>query len=194
MKPRRSFCVLAMAALALAGCSSSDDPTAGGKGQVRFVMSSGSAPAGAGSLSALQDAGDWPQLQSADVTFTSIVARSVDGNLVDVEIDLPATVDLLQVVQGHEVTLPVGALPPGTYDELVVVMSSVRLAFDDGGEIAITPPGGGWTAVAHLQDPFVVVEGQTTTLDLKFRWWDAFEHEDGDWAFHPGFDCEEDED
>ena len=201
------FAVLAAAAIALAGlaCNSSDG-TSSGMGQVRFVMASATAPAGtmgtsdglltvggsSGTLSPSQDDDDRPRLQQANVTFTSILARTLDGELVPVNTDLPATVDLLGVVNGHEVTLPAGLLPPGTYDQLVVVMSSVELVKQDGTHIAITPPGGGWTSIVRVGSPFQVTEGQTTNIELRFRWWSAFHLEDGRIEFEPEFDCEHD--
>ena len=116
--------VLAMAVLGLA-CNSSNDPTHSGMGQVRFTMSSASAPAGTmgttdgllavgggnGTLSPSNDDGDRPRLKSANVTISSLMARTLEGQLVPVTVDLPTTVDLLSVVNGREITLPVGFLP-----------------------------------------------------------------------------------
>jgi hypothetical protein len=176
-------------ALALSACSSSDDPMGNGTGQVQFVMSAAPAPTSA----ATTDDDDRPRLQAANVTFTSFQARTLDGRLVSVTGALPFTVDVLQVVNGREVSLPIGFLPPGTYDQLVVVMSEVELVGQDGGKIAITPPGGGWTAIVNVREPFVVTEGQTTTIRLKFRWWSAFQHDDHGFRFDPEFDCEPDD-
>ena len=196
--------LLAIAVVGLAGCGSNGDAMGGGKGQVRFVMTSAPAPAGtmstgglvavAGSdatLSPLQD-GTRPQLQAANVTFTSFLARNLDGQLVSVSAALPFTVDVLQVASGGQVTLPMGFLPPGTYDQIVVVMSTVEIVTADGTKIAITPPGGGWTAIVNVVSPFVVVEGEMTTIDLKFKWWKAFRMLEGKFHFEPEFDCEHD--
>ena len=199
------FAVLAVSTLALAGlaCNSSDG-TSSGMGQVHFVMSSASAPAGMGTtdglltvggdgtVSPLHDGEDRPRLKSANVTITSLMARTLDGQLVGVTADLPMTVDLLSLVNGHEVTLPVGFLPPGTYDQLVVVMSHVDLVKADDTHITITPPGGGWTSIVNVRTPFVVTEGQTTTIQLRFRWWSAFHMENDEIEFDPEFDCEHD--
>lgn len=202
------FAVLAVVAIAAFGlaCSSSNDPTHSGMGQVRFTMSSATAPAGTmgttdglltvgggnGTLSPSNDGDDRPRLQSANVTISSLMARTLEGQLVPVTVDLPTTVDLLTLVNGHEITLPVGFLPPGTYDQLVVVITSTELVKQDGTHITITPPGGGWTSIVNVRNPFVVTEGQTTNIDLKFRWWSSF-HMDGDEIeFEPEFDCEHD--
>ena len=195
---------LAIAMLTLA-CNSSNDPMGGGKGQVQFVMSSAPAPlnaadadgavaiAGAdGTLAPLTDDGDRPQLQAANVTFTSFLARNLEGELVGMTAALPFTVDVLQVVSGRQVTLPIGFLPPGTYDQLVVVMSTVELVTANGTKIAISPPGGGWTSIVNVQDPFVVAEGVTTTINLKFKWWRAFRRVNDQIEFSPEFDCEHD--
>ena len=197
---------LAIAMLTLA-CNSSDDSMGGGRGQVQFVMSSAPAPlnaatgdgavaiAGAdGTLAPLtdEDDDDRPQLQAANVTFTSFLARNLDGELVGMTAALPFTVDVLQVVNGRQVTLPIGFLPPGTYDQLVVVMSTVELVTANGTKIAISPPGGGWTSIVNVRDPFVVTEGVTTTINLKFKWWRAFRRVNDQIEFDPEFDCEHD--
>ncbi|HEX5042612.1 MAG TPA: DUF4382 domain-containing protein [Candidatus Polarisedimenticolaceae bacterium] len=195
---------IAMTAVGLfvLSCSSSNDPTSGGMGQVHFVMSAGAAPAGTasdgllalanadGSLAPATEGDDRPRLQAANVTFTSILARNLDGQLVPVSTTLPTTVDVLTLVNGREVTLPVGFLPPGTYDQLVVVMDSVDLLTENGTHITITPPGGGWTSIVRVRSPFVVTEGQTTTIQLRFRWWSAFRWMDDHMEFDPQFDCE----
>ena len=182
--------VLAVTAIALAGLAcNGTDGTSSGMGQVHFVMSSATAPAG---TMAMTDDEDRPHLQSANVTFTSLMARTLDGQLVGVTVDLPTTVDVLTLLNGHEVTLPVGFLPPGTYDQLVIVMSNVDLVTENGTHVTITPPGGGWTSIVNVRTPFVVTEGQTTNIELKFRWWRAFRWEDEQIAFDPEFDCEHD--
>ena len=201
----RLLAAFALSVIAAAGlsCSSNHDPTSSGMGQVRFVMSAAPAPAGTagdglvalanadGSLSPMDD-GDRPRLQSANVTFTSIMARNLDGQLVPVNTTLPTTVDVLTLVNGREVTLPVGFLPPGTYDQLVVVMSSVDLLTENGTHVTITPPGGGFTSIVRVASPFVVTEGQTTTIQLRFRWWSAFRWMDDHIEFDPEFDCDQD--
>jgi hypothetical protein len=88
--------------------------------------------------------------------------------------------------------LPIGFLPPGTYDQIVVVMSTVEVVTANGTKFALTPPGGGWTSIVNVGTPFVVTEGQTTTIDLKFKWWRAFHGVDDEIEFDPEFDCEHD--
>jgi hypothetical protein len=173
-------------------------------GQVHFVMSAGVAPTGAasdgllavanadGTLAPATEDDDRPRLQSANVTFTSILARNLEGQLVNVSTTLPTTVDVLTLVNGREVTLPVGFLPPDTYDQLVVVMSSVDLLTENGTHVTITPPGGGWTSIVRVRSPFVVTEGQTTTIQLRLRWWSAFRWMEDHIEFDPEFDCESD--
>ncbi len=128
-------------------------------------------------------------LQAADVTFSSILARTLDGKLTDVTIDLPVTVDLLELVNGKEATLPAGFLPPGTYDQLVVVMTQLEVTLSNGTKIAITPPGGGWTAVVPVSPPVTVVAGETTTIPLSFHRDRSFGCDLGRWDFHPEFEC-----
>jgi hypothetical protein len=182
------FCALAVAFGVVAACSSSHDATQSGNGAVRFVMS---ASATSSSLADTSGGGSWdqPQLQAANVTFASILARNLDGQLINVTIDLPITVDLLGLVNGGTFTLPDGFLPPGTYDQIVIVMTEVQLTLADGTVVTIDPPGGGWTAILPVSDTFEVVEGQETTVMIDFRAGGAFRWLSGHWEFHPDFHC-----
>ncbi len=197
--------------LLLAACSESDDIVTPNRGQVQFVLSSAPASPGAGSdlaspstgssagrVSPLdgrddhhEGDGDHRRLKAANVTFTDIRARNLDGQLIGVTIDLPATVDLLGMNGDREVMLPAGLLPPGNYDQIVVVMSDVELVLLSDLRITITPPGGGWTAVIRVC-PFTVEEGQMTTVRLRFRREFSFgeDKSGGGWHFDPHFDCE----
>jgi hypothetical protein len=166
--------------------------TGNGKGAVQFVMtSSGTAPVAAVAIGG-SGSGTEVTLQSANVTFASILARNLDGQLIDVTIALPVTVDVLGLVSGGSFTLPAGLLPPGTYDQLVIVMTKVELTLSNGTVITIDPPGGGWTAVIRVTEPFTVVEGETTTVDIRFRPDRSFRWLDGEWEFHPDFECDGD--
>jgi hypothetical protein len=181
---------LAVAVGIVAACSSSNDMTQNGKGAVQFRMSASatssavtSSGGGSGSTS------DTPQLQAANVTFSSILARNLDGQLIDVTIALPTTVDVLGLASGGMVTLPAGFLPAGTYDQLVIVMTKVALTLADGTIVSIEPPGGGWTAIVPVTQPFTVVDGQTTDVTINFHAGGAFHWLNGDWSFVPQFDC-----
>jgi hypothetical protein len=195
--------------VALAACGGNGMDTAG-KGRVAIVMSAtggalasvaadarpdgGAVATGASSASASSRSHDGcapgQALQAAGVTFSSILARTLEGILTGVTIDLPVTVDMLSLANGQDATLPIGFLPPGTYDQIVVVMTKVEVTLQDGMKIAITPPGGGWTAVVPVAQPFTVVEGETTTITLKFRRDLSFGCGSGDWEFHPRFECD----
>jgi hypothetical protein len=185
--------------LALAACGSDTS----GKGRVAIVMSAtggGVASAAATpSLDATETSASHTScrpgqaLQAAEVTFASILARTLDGALTDVAVSLPESVDLLSLVSGKQVTLPVGFLPPGTYDQLVVVMTKVEVTLLDGTKIAITPPGGGWTAIVPVAQPFTVAEGQTTTITLRFRKDLSFTCLSGIWEFRPKFEGSHDD-
>ena len=128
------------------------------------------------------------RLAEANVTFASLLARNVDGQLIDLAVELPRTVNLLALMDGGEVTLPTGTLPPGMYDQIVVVITQVEFVFQSGGKIALTPPGGGWTRIVRVT-PFEVIEGETTTIELRFRPWQAFRDLGGEFQFFPDFDC-----
>ncbi len=189
----RTLALGALVALStLAACGGQE-----GTGRVSFVLSSSGSTLGAPAAapeavppSASMGSEDHCAApQAASVTFTGIVARNVGGELVQVDIPLPATVDLLELVNGKEATLPDGALPAGTYDQLVVVIGKVELTLAGGTKIAITPPGGGWTAIVRVSPPLGVVQGETTTIPLTFRRDLSVGCELGGWAFHPEFEC-----
>jgi hypothetical protein len=194
-----------------ASCSDGNNGVNSDMGQVQFVMSSTSlapatggteelaSPGEAGSETATsplhhgdgEHDGDATRLlEQANITFSSILARNLDGELIDVSIDLPVTVDMLAMVDQRTVSLPMGFLPPGTYDQIVVVMTEVELVTHDGTQIAITPPGGGWTAIIRVC-PFTVDEGAMTTVRLRFHRRLSFGEYDGGFRFHPYFECEE---
>lgn len=131
------------------------------------------------------------RLEQANVTFASLLARNLDGQLIDLAVDLPRTVDLIGLSEGRSVTLPMGTLPPGMYDQMVVVMTQLELVFQNGAKVAVTPPGGGWTKIIPVR-PFEVVEGETTTIELKFKPRQAFRELGGVFDFFPDFDCRTD--
>ena len=184
--------------LVAAGCSSSDGILGVNEGRVRFVLSSGSdtgagGPALAPSLHGGDDDDDGRRfLQAANVTLASILARNLDGVLVHVMMDLPVTVDVLSMEGRTEVVLLDAILPPATYDQVVVVMTRVEVVTHDGTTIRITPPGGGWTAITP-NCPFVVEEGATTTVGLKFMLNHAFRWRNNRFHFQPRFVCEQED-
>ncbi|MGC3996109.1 MAG: DUF4382 domain-containing protein [Anaeromyxobacter sp.] len=186
IKDKLSLGAIALAFLVLAAACGQGAFGPDGRGQVAIVLSSDGAP----SVLASNEESRCGGLQAARVTISSLLARSSDGVLVEVAIDLPYRVDLLSLGGGREVTLPDGFLPPGTYDQFVVVIRTVELVLGDGTGIAITPPGGGWTSIVRVAEPFTVAEGQTTTVALRFRRDLSFGCGDGGWDFHPRFDCD----
>ena len=162
---RRMLAPIAIVVLLVtfAACSDSGNGTlsTAGKGQVQIVMSStgGSTAAaaarsspnrksvtdgasGASVRSMSHDGCDQPDqaFQAANVTFSSIQARTLDGTFTGVTIDLPSAVDMLSLLNGKDATLPIGLLPPGTYDQIVVVMTKVEVTPASGTQTAITPP------------------------------------------------------
>ena len=211
--------LLALAALALfAACSEGNDVLNSGQGNVRVVLTaSGTSTAAASTDSGAplapgstgtsgpssvawhdgdDDDGDGDhqgddvlsRLAEANVTFSSLLARNLDGQLIDLAVELPRTVNLLDLMGGGEVTLPTGTLPPGMYDQIVVVITQVEFVFLDGGRITLTPPGGGWTRIVRVT-PFEVIEGETVTIELQFRAFEAFRELNGQFQFFPEFSC-----
>jgi hypothetical protein len=197
--------------LALAACGGDPSLDTAGKGQVAIVMSAtggnlasgvadpslATGSLGTGTSGEMADSTSHDtcqptrQLQAATVTFSSILARTLDGKLIDTLAVLPVTVDVLKLEKGKPVTLPIGFLPPGTYDQLVVVMTKFEVTLLNGTKIAVTPPGGGWTAIIAVSQPFTVTEGATTTITIKFRTDLSFGCGLGKWEFHPRFDCDD---
>jgi hypothetical protein len=184
------FVLLLLSPILIASCSlvSPDDSN------VRVVLSASSSTSFSASQGDDDDDDDerrgenfLSRLESANVTFASLLARNLDGELIDLDIDLPHTIDLVALGAGQEVTFPAGTLPDGDYDQLVVVMTVLQATFVDGGIIALAPPGGGWTAIVRV-GPFSVVEGETVTLNLNLRLARAFRRLDGVFRFFPEFE------
>ena len=188
-------CELALTIAALvasAACSEGNGSLTGGQGNVRVMLTS-DAPVTAATTTDGDDGsseGDdiLARLTEANATVASLLARNTDGELVDLAVDLPHTVNLVDLVGGGTVELPTGTLPPGMYDQLVVVITELELVFRNGGKIALTPPGGGWTRIVRVT-PFEVIEGQVTTLELRFRPRMAFRELAGSFGFFPDFEC-----
>ena len=83
--------------------------------------------------------------------------------------DLPRTLNMLGFADGRVVELPIGFLPPGMYDLILVNMTKVEFVLQNDLKISIEPPLGGWIAkLAVRPRPFEVIEGQTTTVALRF--------------------------
>jgi len=191
-----SRALAALAAVIAAACGSSDGLLAPHQGRVRFVLGAAESPlalatppSGVGETRAdsavvsMPDTGSVepgypsyrpiPVFRSAKVTFSSILARTIDGELVHVDMDLPVTVDVSLLESGHEIELPEGELPVGTYDEVVFVMRRVEVVLWDHTRITVEPPGGGWTANVPLCPPVEVEDGGTSTVSLKVQVWNA---------------------
>ncbi len=188
-----AFGAIVLSSSLLAACGGKDVTSSAGR--VSIALSSGAATASSTTTAESMEGsgptwGDHCAVpQAASVTFSSILARTLEGKLVDVTIDLPVTVDLLALVNGNKATLPIGFLPPGTYDQFVVVMTKLELTLANGTKIAVTPPGGGWTAVVPASPPFTVVQDVTTAVTLHFRRDLSFGCNLGHWEFHPEFEC-----
>ncbi|KPJ84344.1 MAG: hypothetical protein AMS18_16890 [Gemmatimonas sp. SG8_17] len=182
------------------GCGSGDGVLGVNEGRVQFLLSSdaeaavpnAASPEGPVATDGDHGHGYHQFFQSASVTFSSILARNVDGVLENVTLDPPPpiTVDVVSMDGGKEIMLPEGQLPAATYDQVVVVMTWVEGVTLDGTTIAITPPGGGWTAIVPMC-PFVVGDGGTTTVSLKFMLNQAFSWRNSRYHFQPRFVCEE---
>ena len=191
----------------ITACINHHDESDSRSGNVQFVLTAGAPAMSAstagstlpGRTTGLSSAALWQdddgegddilsKLAKVNVTFSSLMARNLDGELVSLVMDLPQTVDLISVLNGKQVTLPAGTLPPGMYDQIVVVIKRVEFVFVDGTSKVLTPPGGGWTRIIPVQT-FEVIDGQTITIELRFNPLHAFEELDGELEFSPDFEC-----
>ena len=195
--------LLPLAALfVIAGCG--DGFLSSNSGRLRVVMSAdgaGSAPplvadvgqAAAGSEAEHGDDDDDDDgerlsrsFTAATVTLSSVLVRNLDGQLVDVDFDLPVTVDVVKLEGGKQVVLPSGTLPEGIYDQVVIVITAVQGTTLDGTVVTIEPPGGGWTAVVPIC-PLEVAAGATETVDIALNARSSFLRVGSHWDFHPRF-------
>jgi len=196
IKTRLALTVVGLAVVVAlsAGCSSSSGSAilADGRGQVRIVLSStlGATEALADSGRRRGDLDPLDGLQAVEVTVSRIQARDLDENLVDVEIEMPVTVDILSLTDLASFELPIGFIEPGTYDALVVVITAVDLVTTDGTRLPITPPDVGWTGVIEVC-PFEVVAGQTTTVRVVLQRDRSFRVVRDSVRFDPEFECTE---
>jgi len=192
-----------------AACSGDGGMVNSDQGQVRIVMASSVEPLGVenavpGSIGSDPDTTRSPmdgdrgddsardKLKAANVTFSAVVARNLDGELIDVSMDLPRTINMLGFAGGGTVDLPVGFLPPGMYDQLIVVMTEVQFVLLNDLTITITPPLGGWTAIVGVRpQPFEVIEGETTTVRLRFFPYRLFRENGDGFHFHPEFELDD---
>lgn len=199
---RRALAAVAM--VALAGCGI-DGLFGNDGGRVRIALSrddGGVANVVADTATVVADRGDdddddgkrgeW-RFQTATVTLSSILARTNDGELVDLDIDLPITVDVVRIDGGKQLVLPDGFLPADTYDQVVLVITAVQGTTRDGTVVTIEPPGGGWTAIIPIC-PLEVVESATTTVGLALNVRSSFLRVGNWWSFQPRFrslvDCD----
>jgi hypothetical protein len=180
------------------GCSSDSDLMRPQAATVQLMMSTDSGSAGVSASTTADHGGDQHRIQGAEILVSDVVARSTTlQQLVDVGVELPVTVDLIALNDsGRTIELGIGYLPPDTYDQIVLVISSLTLTARDGTKITIEPPGGGWT-VQIPTEPFTVIEGEITTIQLKFRMssfrfpFDMNLGDIDDDDFHPEIDCDD---
>lgn len=191
----RASCTRALAlgaALVVAGCNM--DALGNNEGRVRLVVTRDAGGATANlavdSTGAVTDqdensGGVWA-FQTATVTLSSILVRTDEGVLVNLDVDLPVDVDVVKIDGGKQVTLPDGILPVGNYDQVVLVMTAVHGTTRDGTDVTIQPPGGGWTAVIPIC-PLEVAEGSTATVGITLNARNSFVRLGNWWSFQPRF-------
>ena len=187
-------------ALVMGGCNL--DLFGGNNGRVSVIL----APEGASALASIvpdstgalldddddDHRGAW-WFQTATVTLSSILVRNEDGKLVNLDVPLPLTVDVVKIDGGKQVQLPDGILPAANYDQIVLVITAVKGVTHDGTAVTIEPPGGGWTAIVPIC-PLAVVEGQTADVGIAFNVRHSFLKLGSWWSFQPRFrafsDCD----
>ena len=188
--------LMASSLVALTGCGL-DGLFGNDGGRVRMILAPDGASAIANvvmdSTTALLDDDDdddkrrgaW-SFQTANVTLSSILVRTSDGELIDLDVDLPLTVDVVKIDNGKHIQLPDGFLPAGDYDQVVLVITAVRAVAHDGTIVTIEPPGGGWTAVVPIC-PIEVADGATTTVGIGLNVRSSFVRLSNWWSFQPRF-------
>ena len=182
--------VLSVAALvAAAGCNG-DGLFGSNSGRLRVVLSNGGTTAAPALNGSEDEHGDGSHLsawfESAKVTLSSVLARNLDGQLINVDLTLPITVDVVQIEGGKQVVLPDGTLPTGSYDQVVLVITAVEGTTKDGTLVTIEPPGGGWTAVVPICQ-LDVAAGSTETVDITLNARNSFLQSGSHWGFQPRF-------
>jgi len=180
---------LIVGACDLAGLFGND----GGRVQIALAPESGGGLANiiADSAGALLDhdhgnggvRGGW-WFSTANVTLGSVMLRTENGELIELNSELPLTVDVVKIDEGRRVQLPDGFLPPGSYDQVVLVITSVQAVSTDGTLITIDPPGGGWTAIVPICR-IDVVEGETVPVGIAFNVRSSFLQLGNWWSFQP---------
>lgn len=203
--PQRAA-LLGLALLVAAGCNA-DGSLGSDEGRVRVVLSRDGASPSVSSALATDPAANWSHddeeegvglwtFTAANVTMSSILARSTDGVLVNTGAALPVAVDVMEIDEGRTVQLPDGTLPVGSYDQVVIVITAVQGIALDGTAVTVEPPGGGWTAVVPIC-ALDVEEGSTATVALTLNVRNSFLRTGTRWSFQPRFksslDCGEDE-
>ena len=180
---------LIVGACDLAGLFGND----GGRVQIALAPESGGGLANiiADSAGALLDRdhgnggvrGAW-WFSTANVTLGSVMLRTENGELIELNSELPLTLDVVKIDEGRQVQLPDGFLPPGSYDQVVLVITSVQAVSTDGTLITIDPPGGGWTAIVPICT-IDVVEGETVPVGIAFNVRSSFLQLGNWWSFQP---------
>jgi hypothetical protein len=139
---------------------------------------------------------DFLRFQAATLTLSSVLVRTLDGELVDLDVDLPIDVDVVRIDGGRQLVLPDGFLPFGTYDQVVFVITAVRGVLRDGTIVTIEPAGGGWTTVVPIC-PLEIFDGEPTTIGIAFNVRNSFVQLGNWWSFQPRFrslvDCDDDD-
>ena len=189
MKPRH---VIAAAAMALglaglvAGCSSNRDPQ-GSQGSLALALGASGAPDGTTVPSSPAGGDDaLSHVKAAVLTIAGIEARMSDGTWVAVETGLPASIDVVAVMNAGKVaTLPADLLPEGDYDSLGLRITVVQLTLQDGALLAIAPQGTGWTARVPVN--FSITAGRSTIVELSLHGSSSFQRFDGAFGFDPEF-------
>lgn len=193
MKMRSSIGLplIAVGLALLAGACSSNTPSNDGtQGSLALTMGATRAPSAGVQAATTGDDGDaLSHFKAATMTISSVEVRNTDGTWVVIDTGLPATIDLLAILNGGgSASLPADLVPEGTYNAVQIVITKVDLTLLDDTQISITPPGAGWTV--QIPVDFTVVAGQATTINLNLRCGDSFHLINGEFEFDPEMDVE----
>ncbi|HEX4824704.1 MAG TPA: DUF4382 domain-containing protein [Candidatus Polarisedimenticolaceae bacterium] len=174
----------AMLLTVVAGCSSGNNESHGS-----LSVAMGASLGTAAASRTVSAADPISQLQAAMITVSAVEAHQTSGTWVVVDAGLPATVDLLAILNGgNPISLPADAIPEGAYDGLQVTITKADLTLTDGTQVSITPPSGGW--VVRIPVDFSVVAGQVTEITLQLRCDTSFKVIGGSFVFDPEVDVQ----
>jgi len=171
----------------LAGCTTGS-PTDSQEGSLTVALAATRSSAAAATAPP-HDRDALSQLSEAKITVTSVEAHQAEGSWVVVDAGLPATIDLIELLEaGSSVSFPPDSIPEESYDALQLRVAKVELKLKNGTPVEIPSTGGGWAV--RVPVGFTVVPGEIVTIHLDLRCDTSFQVVDGTFSFDPQIEVE----